>query len=109
MRRGDGARRIYTELLTRFKEKFMKAVTIEDLKKELGDESAARAAYAKIARIGGFGDIGSEFKDGLPALDVGGLSEAKQKRALEVISEAKGEPEKAKTTDKPADKKQEGK
>lgn len=76
----------------------MKAVTIESLKSELGDEGAARAAYAKIAEIGGFGDIGSEFKDGLPALDVGALSEAKQKRVQEVISGAKGEP------DKPADK-----
>lgn len=61
----------------------MKAVTIELLKREVGE--GAEKVYKKVCEIGGFGDIGREFKDGLPPLDISGLSEAKQKQILELI------------------------
>lgn len=61
----------------------MKAVTIESLKREVGEQ--AETIYKKICAIGGFGDIGSDFANGYPALDITGLPEAKQEQIAKLI------------------------
>ena len=64
----------------------MKAVTFEALEKQFGGE--ALAVYKQICSIGGFGDVGAEFANGHPALDVGGLPDGEQAKIEKLLGKA---------------------
>jgi hypothetical protein len=74
-----------------------KAITIEGLKREIGDEGKARDVYKKISIGFGFGNVITGFHTGPPPLDINSLSESDQARIAEMIETAKGKAEEAKT------------
>lgn len=82
-----------------------KAITIKGLTAEIGDAGKAADVYKKISLTYGFGNVGTGYLGGAPALDINSLKEPQREEISKLIETAKGQAAEAKKADEAAAKK----